>query len=178
MHLFFANLLEICFGIDTNNTQVCNGHGTCTGFNSCACSKRYGGANCSVTSCYGYWMNDVRTCSQNGECIDFNQCVCNEGFVGYDCREWRNDDYLWILLIVMSFGSGVLVILILFSVACIFRSGFSLPMRTSNKHAITEMDDSLTIPTSANKPASNWVQLHDDNDDDVDVVGLDDVQSN
>ena len=77
----------ICFGISSNQSEVCNHqNGTCYEPDKCQCLDGYGGPDCKVIQCYGKPNDDKRSCSSRGTCLGPDNCACNKGYVGKECE--------------------------------------------------------------------------------------------
>jgi len=78
--------INICFGLQSNDTEVCSGFGSCLAANECLCDSGYEGAGCELVNCFGRLSNDTGSCSSRGSCILPNTCACAEGFTGEECE--------------------------------------------------------------------------------------------
>ncbi len=84
--IFKLTISPKCYGVESNNSAVCSGHGSCIGEDRCKCDNGWMGANCSVMpECFGIVFNDTFFCSGHGSCVATDQCQCDEGWMGVDC---------------------------------------------------------------------------------------------
>ncbi len=76
-----------CYGVQSDNSVVCSGHGSCIGEDRCKCDNGWMGLDCSITHCFGVTSNvpDV-VCSGKGECVSHNKCKCSDRFRGHKCQ--------------------------------------------------------------------------------------------
>ncbi len=77
-----------CFGLDSEDPNVCSGHGSCTDVDQCKCDEGWMSIDCSITHCFGFTSNlPDRVCSGRGMCVQHNKCRCKEGFRGHKCQQ-------------------------------------------------------------------------------------------
>jgi uncharacterized protein involved in tolerance to divalent cations len=78
-----------CFGIFSNNTNVCNKHGTCVGKNLCNCNTGWYGSECKSQKfiCFLIQSTDEGVCNKHGICVDNDKCICNTGYQGIQCNQ-------------------------------------------------------------------------------------------
>lgn len=74
-----------CFELLSTHSQVCNGHGTCAGLDSCICNINYFGDECENTQCDGTNSFDPEVCSAHGQCLSFDVCTCACDWTGPLC---------------------------------------------------------------------------------------------
>eukprot|EP01080_Neovahlkampfia_damariscottae_P008579 gene8579-404_t len=75
-----------CYGIENDNTNVCNSHGSCTALDNCICESTFTGNNCSIPICHGKPATDANVCNSHGSCIAPNTCSCFGGYSGSQCE--------------------------------------------------------------------------------------------
>ncbi|KAG2392117.1 hypothetical protein C9374_013602 [Naegleria lovaniensis] len=76
-----------CFGLLSNDSNVCNGRGSCIGENNCSCLVGYFGEDCQNFTCGGISSNLTGVvCSGHGICVDFNTCQCDLNWHGSNCN--------------------------------------------------------------------------------------------
>ncbi|EFC41524.1 predicted protein [Naegleria gruberi] len=92
-----------CYGLANNDTNVCSGHGSCTGINSCSCYSNstkgfYSGSTCSSchpaysgANCLTRYCNNS-TCLHGGTCVN-NICNCVGNFTGLLCESCKTYQY-------------------------------------------------------------------------------------
>ncbi|KAG2382008.1 hypothetical protein C9374_005800 [Naegleria lovaniensis] len=79
----------LCYGLASNSTNVCNGHGDCTGPNNCSCKFNFYGATCDLYNCFGVLYNSSNVCSGRGVCHSHNNCSCNSTeYYGPNCDQF------------------------------------------------------------------------------------------
>ncbi|EFC36459.1 predicted protein [Naegleria gruberi] len=65
-----------CQGIQSNDSSVCYGHGSCESFNNCTCSDGYGPSNsCQYPICFGILANNASVCNSSQICLAPDRCV-------------------------------------------------------------------------------------------------------
>ncbi len=76
-----------CFGLNSEDPNVCSGYGSCTGIDQCKCREGWMGIDCSITHCFGVTSNlpDL-VCSGKGTCVKPDECHCNPGHRGHKCQ--------------------------------------------------------------------------------------------
>ncbi|EFC42379.1 predicted protein [Naegleria gruberi] len=79
-----------CYGVPSNDSNVCYGNGKCTGLNQCSCKNGFYGDACQYESqCYGIKASSLIVCSGNGDCQVGGNCSCFEGFSGVTCNDYE-----------------------------------------------------------------------------------------
>ncbi|KAG2392360.1 hypothetical protein C9374_012612 [Naegleria lovaniensis] len=82
---------SFCFGIMSNDSTVCSGHGKCIGPDTCKCDDNtvYTGKQCSIPVCYGIDALKSAVCSSRGTCEKPNSCKCNDNYFGSRCENFN-----------------------------------------------------------------------------------------
>ncbi len=76
-----------CFGLDSEDPNVCSGYGSCADVDQCKCDEGWMGIDCSITHCFGVTSNlPDRVCSGQGKCVKPDECHCNPGHRGHKCQ--------------------------------------------------------------------------------------------
>jgi len=92
-----------CYGVDSNDPNVCSGNGLCTAPDTCVCDAGYIGSDCDVMTCGGIDFNDPSVCGGNGVCIGPNHCDCMPTTGGEECIDtkdptnWKQSQTLYIV---------------------------------------------------------------------------------
>ena len=84
-YVFMLSNRAKCYGVWSDNSTVCSGHGTCMGPDECKCENGWTGHDCSVAYCYDIKFNDKSVCSGHGSCIKTDACECDDGWSGTNC---------------------------------------------------------------------------------------------
>ncbi len=85
--IFKLTRLQMCYGVKSDNSAVCSGHGSCIKTDECQCDNGWMGIDCSITHCFGITSNlPDRVCSGKGKCVRLNKCHCDDGFRGHKCQ--------------------------------------------------------------------------------------------
>ncbi|KAL0489638.1 hypothetical protein AKO1_010528 [Acrasis kona] len=77
-----------CFGVGSDSSSVCSGHGSCVDVNKCVCVADYYGANCDYSICNGTRSTDPSVCSGQGSCVA-GACICNSDHWGPLCQLYK-----------------------------------------------------------------------------------------
>ncbi len=86
--IFKLTVVRMCYGVKSDNSAVCSGHGTCIGTDQCLCNSGWMQVDCSITHCFGVSSNlPGRVCSGKGKCVRPNKCHCDDGYLGHKCHK-------------------------------------------------------------------------------------------
>ncbi|KAL9644033.1 hypothetical protein ABK040_005501 [Willaertia magna] len=87
-----CKLINICYGYDEFDANVCSGNGLCVGQNQCQCDILYGGDQCEIPlinngTCYDIPALSPLVCSGKGTCNTTTQtCECKPHYYGPQCQ--------------------------------------------------------------------------------------------
>ncbi len=56
-YVFMLSNRTKCYGVWSDNSAVCYGHGSCIGEDRCKCGDGWVGLDCSITHCFGFTSN-------------------------------------------------------------------------------------------------------------------------
>ncbi len=86
-YIFMLSNRTKCYGVWSDNSAVCSGHGSCLGTDQCLCNRGWMQVDCSITHCFGVTstLPDV-VCSGRGKCVNQNKCECKDGYRGHRCQ--------------------------------------------------------------------------------------------
>jgi len=81
-------VVTFCFGEEqTDFANVCNGHGSCTGTDTCVCGSNWSGTQCDVPWCFGIPADNPSVCTNlQGTCTDVDVCVCSADWGSTECE--------------------------------------------------------------------------------------------
>ncbi len=80
-----SNLTK-CHGVQSDNSVVCSGHGSCIGTDQCKCNDGWIGRDCSIAYCFDVMANETSiACSGHGSCIAPDKCTCDDGWTERNC---------------------------------------------------------------------------------------------
>ncbi len=86
--IFKLSTLTKCYGVWSDDSAVCFGHGSCIGTDQCLCNSGWMQVDCSITHCFGFSSNlPDKVCSGRGKCVRPNKCHCNDGHRGHKCHK-------------------------------------------------------------------------------------------
>ena len=86
-YIYKLTSITKCYGIESDNSAVCSGHGSCISLDECECDSGWMGLDCSITHCFGISSNlPNRACSGKGKCVRPNKCHCEAGYRGHKCH--------------------------------------------------------------------------------------------